>query len=88
MGVVWVWMANIIRRPYSLSALSLRRYRDFSHSLLRRLIPTAGDLVFFIHSKCVTDYRAVVVLWGGAPDSVIERSSAPLGGATPGGAPY
>ena len=55
-GLVWEWAMwcgvvlckpNIIRRQYSLSTHSLRRYRDFSHSLLRRLIPTAGDLVFF-----------------------------------------
>jgi hypothetical protein len=83
------------RRPYSLSALSLRRYRDFSRSLLRRLIPTAGDLGVFHYALVMLSLcsrYALVMLWlcsryvvvgGGTPRWSIERSSRRWGAEPP-----
>jgi hypothetical protein len=70
----------LFRRQYSLSALSLRRYRDFSRSLLRRLILTAGDLGFFIMLSLCSRYA---VVGGEAPRWSIERSSRRRGAEPP-----
>jgi hypothetical protein len=60
-------------------ALSLRRYRDFSRSLLRRLIPTAGDLGVFTGRSPHWFIERSCAVGGRYPQSV----AAPLGGATP-----
>ena len=70
-------------------ALSLRRYRDFSRSLLRWLIPTAGDPLFSLcsHNAVVGGStpvglsNEVLRRWGTHPP--IERSSPSLGAEPP-----
>ena len=67
-------LLSLIRYVATATSLthSLRRYRDFSRSLLRRLILTAGDLGFFI------------MLWLGAKPPVGLSNVVPVaGGGTP-----
>ena len=87
MCVVIVCMANIIRRLYSLSTLSLRRYRDFSRSLLRRLIPTAArPRVFCVMRPLCSGYALVISrgqCCGAEPHTGLSNVVPVAGGGTP-----
>jgi hypothetical protein len=83
-GCVWedIERRGVVIIPPSIFtlALSLRRYRDFSRSLLRRLIPTAGDLGIF--------HYALVMLslccgWGASPPVGLLSVASGVGGRTP-----
>ena len=83
---VWavsVCMANIIRRLYSLSAFSLRRFRDFSRSLLRRLIPTAARPRVFCVMLWLCSGYALVMLWLCSGYALVIERSCAVGGRYP-----